>query len=243
MNVLSFELSGEFALFKNHEVNQQAYFTFSHIHKVALFGILGSVAGYSGYAQQGDAEYPEFYERLKDVKVSIVPLARDVYFSKKIQKTNNHVGFASKEVGGNLIISEQLLEQPKWRVFVCVDENTSGLVKIFLNGESKYVPYLGKNDHPARIDNVKLMELCKVDNARSISSLFVKSEGFEFSRRGTVDFLGSSKRYFYEEFLPIGLTPRLNHYVMDKVMATNLKIDCVGDLEVFEADEFNIVFL
>jgi len=40
-----------------------------------------------------------------------------VYFSKKIQIFNN----ASKEIGGNLIVREQWLENAKWQIIVFDD--------------------------------------------------------------------------------------------------------------------------
>ena len=53
MKVLRFTLSGKQAFFKKPEVNKYYYFTYGHIHRVALLGLLGAVMGYSGYAQIG----------------------------------------------------------------------------------------------------------------------------------------------------------------------------------------------
>ena len=50
MKVLRFTLSGKQAFFKKPEVNKYYYFTYGHIHRVALLGLLGTVMGYSGYA-------------------------------------------------------------------------------------------------------------------------------------------------------------------------------------------------
>jgi CRISPR-associated protein Cas5h len=49
MKALSFNLSGNFAHFKKPDVNSYAYFTYSHIHKVALLGIIGAILGLEGY--------------------------------------------------------------------------------------------------------------------------------------------------------------------------------------------------
>ena len=49
MKAIKFNLSGKFAHFKKPDVNSYAYFTYSHIHKVALLGILGAILGLKGY--------------------------------------------------------------------------------------------------------------------------------------------------------------------------------------------------
>lgn len=66
MRALKFTLSGKNAFFKKPEVNAYFYFTYGQIHRVALLGILGAIVGYKGYGCTGT--YPEFYEKLKDLK-------------------------------------------------------------------------------------------------------------------------------------------------------------------------------
>ncbi|HBC95501.1 MAG TPA: type I-B CRISPR-associated protein Cas5, partial [Clostridium sp.] len=95
MKILKFTLSGENAFFKRPEVNTYFYFTYNCVHKVALLGIFGAVLGYNGYNQMSKTDnYPEFYEKLKDIKLSIVPGSKTGYFPKKIQSFNNSVGYA-----------------------------------------------------------------------------------------------------------------------------------------------------
>lgn len=50
MKVLKFNLSGEFAFFKNETINDM-YDTYPHIHKPSLLGLFGAMLGYNGYAQ------------------------------------------------------------------------------------------------------------------------------------------------------------------------------------------------
>lgn len=52
MKAVRFTLSGKSAFFKKPEVNTYYYFTYGQIHKVALLGMLGAIAGYNGYAQK-----------------------------------------------------------------------------------------------------------------------------------------------------------------------------------------------
>ena len=87
--------------------------------------------GYGGYAQkkwtvpkkgQGLVEeYPEFYEKLKELKISVVPENQGGYIQKKVQIFNNSVGYASDEQGGNLIVKEQWLENPIWDIYIMLD--------------------------------------------------------------------------------------------------------------------------
>jgi len=131
MNAVKFTLSGKNAFFKKPEVNTYYYFTFGQIHKVALLGMFGAILGYDGYAQKkwtkikkGQSivkEYPEFYEKLNKLHISIVPQNERGYIPKKVQLFNNSVGYASGEQGGNLIVKEQWLENPKWDIYVLID--------------------------------------------------------------------------------------------------------------------------
>ena len=123
MEILKFALSGRTAFFKKPDVNTYYYFTYGSIHKIALLGILGAICGYSGYNRQSLGldkiqTYPEFYEKLKDISIGIVPKNDKGYIPKKIQVFNNSVGYASKELGGNLIVKEQWLENPKWDIYI-----------------------------------------------------------------------------------------------------------------------------
>ena len=132
MDIFRFILSGKHAFFKKPEVNSYYYFTYGNIHKVALLGMFGAILGYGGYTQMRGYEkkkkqdeltdsFPEFYERLKDVKLSVIPVSQNGFISKKIQIFNNSVGYASKEKGGNLIVKEQWLENPKWEIVLLID--------------------------------------------------------------------------------------------------------------------------
>ena len=131
MEAVRFTLSGRTAFFKKPEVNAYYYFTYSQIHKIALMGMFGAILGYARYAQKNwqimkkgqeiAVEYPEFYEKLHELKISIVPKNERGYIPKKVQIFNNSVGYASEEQGGNLIIKEQWLENPEWDIYVLID--------------------------------------------------------------------------------------------------------------------------
>jgi CRISPR-associated protein Cas5h len=132
---IKFDIKGKNAFFKKPDANTYTYFTYNNIHKIALMGLLGAVIGLGGYTLQnqsimlGEKQiYPEFYLRLKVLKVCIIPNAKCGYFSKKIQQFNNGIGYASKEQGGNLIVREQWLEEPSWTIYLLNSESTENVI-------------------------------------------------------------------------------------------------------------------
>ena len=105
MKALCFTLCGRTAFFKKPEVNSYYYFTYGNLHKVALLGIFGAILGYGGYTQQHNGSenkkamekgYPEFYEKLLALKVSIRPNAKSGFIEKKIQQFVNFVFLPQK---------------------------------------------------------------------------------------------------------------------------------------------------
>jgi len=256
MKAISFELSGKTAFFKKPDVNVYSYFTYNNIHKPALLGILGAILGLKGHNQlfneiqilelkyknnKKDIElkekleklknsYPEYYEKLSNLKISIVPLAENGYFTKKIQVFNNSVGYASKEQGGNLIVREQWLESPIWKIII-LDDNSierevfDKLEDYLLNSKAVFIPYLGKNDHPAKIDNVEIVELDEIENYKKIEK-YIDSL---FSKDGLNDnFNGFEKEgefpFFFQEVSPIKLKEKYHFYEYESLVFTNLEL-------------------
>lgn len=244
MDIIGFTLSGRFAFFKKPDVNSYFYFTYSNIHKIALLGIFGGMLGYGGYNQQRSEVYPEFYSRLKGLKISIVP--REAIMPKKIQIFNNSVGYASQEQGGNLIIKEQWLENPCWNIYVAI-ENEEGkkIARALLENNYVYIPYLGKNDHPADITDVRLFKDVKlVSDFDSINSLFKKSD-FKFTKDYEEDDLCIEEVpvYKYEEKLPLYLEEETNKYESESFIYTNSKLKAVTNVPVYNVEDKNIVFI
>lgn len=275
MEILKFKLSGETAFFKKPDVNSYYCFTYGNIHKVALLGIFGAILGLGGYAQQrifndnGSAskkkdkltmEYPEFYEKLRDAKVSIVPLNPSGYIAKKVQVFNNSVGYASKEEGGNLIIKEQWLENPKWEVYVVLDEKdaTNELKELLkqlkermLEFKFKYIPYLGKNDHYANINYVEVFNEDDVsflgrNEVNTIDSLFLKSKASIESNIDKDDILGSmfdsEKKWKYEERLPVELESNCNQYITSSSIYTNFNVKINEESSIYKVSGKNLFF-
>lgn len=221
MKVLKFTLSGKQAMFKKPEVNTYYYFTYGQIHKPALLGIMGAVLGYKGYNQMDRKDnYPEYYERLRNVKISICPNAPKGYFSKKIFSFNNSVGYASRELGGNLIVKEQWLENPSWNIYLLIDhEETQKLCEALLNQKCVYIPYLGKNDHIADIYDVKEAEGTEAEKVLRLDCLFP-------GKQALVDMedWDTENPFKYEESLPLSLDESTNSYQMEKFIYTNMPL-------------------
>lgn len=246
MKVIKFNLNGKTAFFKKPDVNK-IYFTYSNIHKVALCGIFGSIVGYGGYnQQQKEDDYPEFYEKLKDMKISIVPKVNNI--SKKLQTFNNSIGYASKEEGGNLIIKEQWLENPSWDIYILFEEKYQEIFDRLTKSKFKYIPYLGKNDHVANVNDVEILEAEKLENFDKIDSLFINdnleitTDNFEF------DFYEDCEEKFkYQEKLPYELELTTNQYILRNFVFTNMNVsvkdqNCLEDDIVYKINEKNIYF-
>ncbi|MDR0579598.1 MAG: type I-B CRISPR-associated protein Cas5b [Campylobacteraceae bacterium] len=247
MRALSFKLSGKTACFKKPDVNEYAYFTYNNIHKPALLGLLGAVIGLDGHTQLlnknrylklKDDGYPEFYEKLCHLKVSITPLTSKGYFSKKIQTFNNSVGYASYEAGGNLIVREQWLENPSWQIMILEYESEpyKKIEKYLLEGRVVFIPYLGKNDHPAQICEVEIIDLTNpVYNY--VDSLFVKN----------FDILGGYEKegelpFIFQEISPISLQKEYHFYEYAALIFTNLELENIPD-NTYGYDGKNYAFI
>lgn len=194
-----------------------------------------------------DDIYPEFYEKLKDVKIGIVPRNPKGYISKKVQVFNNSVGYASKEQGGNLIIKEQWLENPKWDIYLLIQgEVESELARRLSNSVFKYIPYLGKNDHIADIENVVIIKnIEKINNPLKIDSIFNKNN-FELDDEDDgLDDLTETKEpiWKYEEKLPITLEKVTNKYELESFIATNSDLRKVNESIVYKIEKNNIFFM
>lgn len=263
MKAISFMLGAKTAMFKKPDVNSYTYFTYNNIHKPALLGLFGSIIGLGGYTQlfnknkqielenksikkKADKKslddcFPEFYEKLKDFKVSIRPLGRNGYFSKKIQVFNNSVGYASKELGGNLIVREQWLENPSWQIII-LENNSAEFIKLkeyLLNQKSVFIPYLGKNDHPAKIEMVEEILLSDdlfEEEGWYIDSLFIKDceiDGLE--REGEPPFL-------FQEVSPIRLQKEYHFYESKTLCFTNYELEEFPK-NTFSHNQKNYVFI
>lgn len=255
MEVLKFTLSGKSAFFKKPELNSICYFTYGCIHKVALMGIFGSILGYGGYAQMKDMSskgkkksninYPEFYNMLSDIKIAIVPKNENGAIPKKIQLYNNSVGYASKEMGGNLIVKEQWLENPEWDIYFTIDSTISTrLAQEIENHNCVFIPYLGKNDHFADITQIERIQASEAKgNVRRINSLLIKSMvSFDIDdEMEEEDEEELDPTFKYEESLPVGLDIETQMYQYQQFIYSNMPIKEYGE-RVYKVSNLNLTF-
>lgn len=233
MKALKFVLKGKTAFFKNPEVNTYYYFTFGNIHKPALLGIFGAILGYQGYESHFDT-YPEYYEKLKDLEVSVIPHQEKGYFNRKMHYFNNSVGYASSELGGNLIVKEQWLENPAWTIYVLINnEESQKLAQMILNKQCIYTPYLGKNDHLATIENAQIVFL----EEQKSEEIYIHS----LSKASTIQFDWYTSLFKYEEYLPISLKESTNLYQLEKMVLTDALV-IESQVPIYTDGDKNVVF-
>ncbi len=252
MRAISFKLGGRFAFFKKPDVNKFVYFTYNNIHKIALLGVLGAIIGLGGYTKlfnknrglkrgkKGyDDGFPEFYQKLQRLKVSIIPLSPNGYFSKKIQTFNNSVGYASKEVGGNLITREQWLENPQWQIMVLEDKSLEyqKIREYLINRKAIFTPYLGKNDHFANIEEVEEIDLSNEIKDNYIASLFIKN--FDklsgWAKEDETPFL-------FQEITPISFQKEYHFYQNKILIFTNYEVEELPN-DTYQYREKNYTFI
>lgn len=236
MKLLSFDLQAEMGFFKKPDINEKIYLTYNMLHKPALLGLLGAIAGYKGYTDNG--VFPEYYQKLKHIKIGIEPLNSDKgNYAKTIIQYNNTTGLASNEDGGNLIISEQILLKPSFRCYLLLDTANPDEKTVYNNiihQEAVYLPYLGKNDFSAWWSKESVKEYTykkeQPQSPFSIQTLFckegttVQDEKIDFIE--DFDFFSMEPEtpvYFYFERLPIGFNEQLMQYEIGNFAYTPVK--------------------
>jgi CRISPR-associated protein Cas5h len=149
MKLISFDLYADMGFLKKPDINEKIYLTFNMLHKPCVLGVLGAIAGLKGFSKNN--EFPEYYEKLKHIPIGIKPIGEHCEngnFTKNVTTYTNTIGFANTD--GNLIVSEQTLINPAFRIFLLLDDENEIeklLYQRISNQEAEYIPYLGKNDY------------------------------------------------------------------------------------------------
>lgn len=211
MNVFTVNLKGEMALFKKNDANDIVHISYNFIHKPVILGILGAIVGYSGYAKSGENKMPEYYEKLKKLKISILPHYKDP-LKKVINYFNNATGLASKEKGGIWQIKEQVLignPEIKYTIFI-LNDNTreANSIKYNLeNGHSEYPIYFGKNEFFAHYEDYKEYEATPMQKGEyEIQSLVRKGENDEFVK---------FKNFTFDDFDPFDINTNTGNTIYE----------------------------
>jgi CRISPR-associated protein Cas5h len=253
--LISFDLKAEMGFLKKPDINDGIYLTYNMLHKPALLGILGAIAGMKGYEKNG--ELPEYYKKFKHLKVGIQPLESDKgNYTKEIVSYNNSTRFASNEEGGNLIVTEQILLKPEYRCYLLLNldnEDEKILYNNILSYNAEFLPYLGKNDFSAWWTNAKEYASAKkfdFSGNYKIASIFAKTEAVsEYIAHSMSMFLAESKEiiFLYFERLPIGFDEKLFQYSYAEFVYSNASFKAEMNMsdagEFYRIDENNIIQL
>lgn len=218
--LVSFDLKAEMGFFKKPDINDGVYLTYNLIHKPALLGIFGAMLGLRGFEK--NSQLPEYYEKLKHLKIGIQPLnSSNGNYEKQIVSYNNSTGFASEESGGNLIITEQILIKPSFRCFVLLDVNDELEAKLYdyvMNYRAEYLPYLGKNEFSAWWTDAKEYDRCNefdFSTNYKVVSIFAKTDAVNKHVANAVMSMmkkATTAPFMYFEKLPVAYSNELFQY-------------------------------
>lgn len=235
MKLISFDLQSEFGFFRKPESNNTLNISYNMIHRPAMLGILGAIIGLEGYKEKG--KFPEYYEKLKHLKIGIAPLDHENgNYLKTPIKYSNTVGYANK--GTNFLTEELTLITPKYRIFLLLNpdaENEQLLLKNLKNSESEFIPYLGKNEFTAWWDNFKEYSFKEVDRTQPITgkleTIFIRNQivakNISKADMGILDLATEDSEempFMYFERLPIDFDLELIQYRMEEMVFTNQRI-------------------
>ncbi len=225
--LISFTIKAEKGFLKKPDINDGIYLTYNMMHKPAILGILGAIIGLEGYKK--NEELPEYYKKLKDIPVGIMPVGDEKGNFQKIKITyNNTTGMASNETGGNLIITEQTLIKPSYKIYLLLDLDKENNLKLYNNikeQKAEYLPYLGKNDYSLWWDKEEVVEyewekVNEIVKSFKLSSVFIKESSVKESKEDETenfDFLDFSTlseepQFVSFERLPVNFNEVLFQY-------------------------------
>jgi|APTNR8051073442_1049403.scaffolds.fasta_scaffold00675_16 CRISPR-associated protein Cas5h len=256
--VISVKIRSPLGFLKKTDMNEGLYLTYNTLHKPALLGILGAIAGLGGFYQsyiEDPKQLPEYYQKLNCIGTGIRPVTggSSAVFKKSYLQYNNSTGFASHEEGGNLIVKEQILINPAYIVYLKLDRsiNEQNLAYESLkNNEAVYIPYLGKNEFQIWWDDFreyKFSEFHPVENEQyEIETSFIKQKGVRVDGVKLDDFFSflKSNPVFNFERLPSGYDEQRMVYAFSDFVLTNVRFDGrynPGNLYLLEDDEKEII--
>lgn len=246
MDVLKFKTTSPFSIFKKNDARFGLDLTYSHIHKNVIKGIVGAIIGLEGYNVHSikkrmgltNEDFPEFYTKLENLKVSIVPVTENGDFEKFIETFTETQGMFGDK-GGTLIVKEQQISKGNWEIYLKLDELEEAIAEkikdYFLNSKAEYLPYLGKNEHFATITDVELLTLKEsTEDTVKIDSLFIKNADEEIDYNSEdADEEDEIATYYLEELMPVSLDKTTGRYVLETLVFT----DTLVERETYQSEE------
>jgi CRISPR-associated protein Cas5h len=246
--LISFDLRADFGFFKKPDYNDGLLLSYNMLHKPALLGILGAIAGVEGYKRKG--ELPEYYLKFQNLLISIEPLEHEKgNFQKTAVKYTNTVGYANLD--GNLLVEETMLVKPAYRCYLLLDatdELQLNLYASIINRKAEYIPYLGKNEYQAWFgEDVKEYEFSEFSSNKEfiIESLFVRegtirNKKIEPSYSFTVSSMLNQGSFCYFERLPVSFDEKLMQYKYNDFAYTDWTLKAESKIEnLYQLQENN----
>ncbi len=200
-NLISVDFHADFGCLKKPDTNDPVYLTYNMLHRPAILGILGAIAGLSGFEkpfarkrrkkkkqptkerieEPSSVKIGQYYDELKGLKVGVRPLEghQNGNFEKTLITYVNGVGYANLD-GGTLTVTEQTLVAPSYRCYVLFDKDTEVYQTLYAHlrdRDAVFLPYLGKNEFSLWWDNWQEYEFEEFepgDEDFRIDSIFIK---------------------------------------------------------------------
>jgi len=234
--LFSFTIKSEFGMFKKPDINDKIFISYNMIHKPYLLGILGAIIGYDGHNQNKDkSKMPEYYEKLKDIRVAIAPSIENGGIFKK-----EFIIFNNTTNGSIANITEQTLVCPAYRIYLELDDiKHKELINNLKNNLAIYPPYMGKNEFSLWWDDFRVhdkFEKIESKERFEVKSIITKDENFVLKNSGYKE---RTTNYFYLfERLPIGFDEQLKQYKYHDFLYTNTVFKSNKTLKnLYECDE------
>jgi len=253
LTLVSFDVRADFGFLRKPDVNDGLSLSYNLLHRPALLGLLGAVAGLGGYAGRG--QRPEYWHKLGHLRVGVAPLAyagaetaassrprhERGSFAKTVIEYTNTVGYANAD--GTWILRESTLIRPAYRCFVLLNRANpveETLYQRLHRQEAEFLPYLGKNEFALSWDNVR-----EVPEARpfagerdfQVVSAFRKTErvsdavaralGLRAARQASA----AEPPFLHFERLPVGFDEHLMQYRYAEFVFSNARFQADAPIE------------
>lgn len=219
--LVSFTVKSDFGMFKKPDTNDKIFITYNIIPRPYILGILGAIMGYGGHAQSVNKnKVPEYYEKLKDIRVAIAPSADNGgIFKKEFLLFNNTCNGETKN------ITEQTLVNPAYNIYLELDCSLYAHKKLFARlkrNKATYLPYMGKNEFSLWWDNFYEHRLfCEVEDKEKFEVLTIIPKNKDFILKNS-GYKERSTNYFYLfERLPIDWNEQPRQYTYQEFLYTN----------------------
>ncbi|PPK62449.1 CRISPR-associated protein Cas5h [Malaciobacter marinus] len=219
--LISFTIKSDFGMFKKPDINDKIFITYNIIPKTYILGMLGAIMGYEGYAQNRDkTKMPEFYEKLKDIRVAIAPSDKNGgIFKKEFILFNNTTNGETKN------ITEQTLVNPAYDIFLELDETNQEYFELIMRLENKkaeFLPYMGKNEFSLWWNDFHehtVFQKVEQNEQFQVLTIIPKGENFVLKNSGYKE---RTTNYFYLfERLPIDWSDNPRQYKYQDFLYTN----------------------